>query len=88
MIAATAFAGRNVALFGLGGSGVATAHALLAGGAAVTGWDDNPDSVAKAAESGIATTDLRQSDWTGFDALVLSPGVPLTHPRPHWTSHQ
>ncbi|MFP1633542.1 UDP-N-acetylmuramoyl-L-alanine--D-glutamate ligase [Zhengella sp. ZM62] len=85
MIAATAFAGKNVALFGLGGSGVATAHSLLAGGAAVTGWDDNPDSVARAAESGIATTDLRQSDWTGFDALVLSPGVPLTHPRPHWS---
>lgn len=85
MIAATAFAGRNVALFGLGGSGVATAHALLAGGAAVTGWDDNPDSVAKAGASGIATADLRQSDWTGFDTLVLSPGVPLTHPRPHWS---
>ena len=33
MIAATTFAGKTVALFGLGGSGLATAHALRAGGA-------------------------------------------------------
>ena len=85
MIAATAFSGRHVALFGLGGSGLATAHALLAGGARVTAWDDNPDSVAKAAEDGVTTGDLRLPDWSRFDALVLSPGVPLTHPRPHWS---
>ena len=24
-------------------------------------------------------------DWSGFSALVLAPGVPLTHPEPHWT---
>jgi UDP-N-acetylmuramoylalanine--D-glutamate ligase len=24
-------------------------------------------------------------DWSGIAALVLSPGVPLTHPAPHWT---
>ncbi|HUH24568.1 MAG TPA: UDP-N-acetylmuramoyl-L-alanine--D-glutamate ligase, partial [Brevundimonas sp.] len=23
--------------------------------------------------------------WSGFAALVLSPGAPLTHPKPHWT---
>lgn len=85
MIAATAFAGRHVALFGLGGSGLATAHALQAGGASVLAWDDNPQSVANAAKDGISTGDLRASDWTAFDALVLSPGVPLTHPRPHWS---
>ena len=48
-------------------------------------WDDNPESVAKAAAQGIATGDLRAADWPGFSSFVLSPGVPLTHPKPHWT---
>lgn len=85
MIPAHAMQSRQVALFGLGGSGLATARALVAGGAVVTAWDDNPDSVARAAAEGIATGDLRRADWTRFSCLVLSPGVPLTHPRPHWT---
>lgn len=85
MIPATTFADKAVALFGLGGSGLATAHALVAGGAGVTAWDDNPDSVAKAAGEGIATADLRETDWSGLAAFVLSPGVPLTHPHPHWS---
>jgi UDP-N-acetylmuramoylalanine--D-glutamate ligase len=29
--------------------------------------------------------DLRDADWSRFAALVLAPGVPLTHPEPHWT---
>ncbi|AZO74660.1 MULTISPECIES: UDP-N-acetylmuramoyl-L-alanine--D-glutamate ligase [unclassified Mesorhizobium] len=85
MIPAASFAGKRVSLFGLGGSGIATAHALIAGGADILAWDDNPDSVAKAAAAGIATGDLRAADWSRFAAFVLSPGVPLTHPKPHWT---
>ena len=81
----TSFKGRKVALFGLGGSGLATAEALSAGGADVTAWDDNPDSVAEAASRGIGTADLRSVDWSAFAGFVLSPGVPLTHPKPHWT---
>ena len=75
MIAVSTFKGRKVALFGLGGSGLATAEALAAGGADVTAWDDNPDSVQKASAKGIGTGDLRQADWSKFDAFVLSPGV-------------
>ncbi|MGI0527423.1 UDP-N-acetylmuramoyl-L-alanine--D-glutamate ligase [Rhizobium giardinii] len=85
MIPVTTFQGKQVALFGLGGSGLATAQALVAGGAKVTAWDDNPDSVAKAIAEGVGTGDLRQADWSAFSAFVLSPGVPLTHPKPHWT---
>ena len=33
----------------------------------------------------MSVGDLRQGDWSGFSSLVLSPGVPLTHPKPHWT---
>jgi len=86
MIPVTTFRDKQVALFGLGGSGLATAKALVAGGARVVAWDDNPDSVAKAAGEGIATADLRTIDWPAQAAFVLSPGVPLTHPKPHWSA--
>ncbi|MGO7986033.1 UDP-N-acetylmuramoyl-L-alanine--D-glutamate ligase [Rhizobium leguminosarum] len=85
MIPVTTLKDRKVALFGLGGSGFATARALVSGGADVTAWDDNPDSVAKAAAEGIRTEDLHNIDWSQQALFVLSPGVPLTHPKPHWT---
>jgi len=85
MIPVTAFAGKKVAIFGLGGSGLASASALLAGGADVIGWDDSADAVIKARSAGIPSDDLRQIDWSRISALVLAPGVPLTHPAPHWT---
>src|ERR1700745_1931026 len=84
MIPVTSFAGETVAVFGLGGSGLACCHALKAGGAEVIAGDDNADNVAKAAQEGFATADLRRVPWTNFAALVLAPGVPLTHPAPHW----
>ena len=86
MIPVTTFKGKSVALFGLGGSGLATALALAAGGADVTAWDDNPASVENASAAGVKTGDLRALDWSALDALVLSPGVPLTHPKPHWSA--
>ncbi|HEY2186841.1 MAG TPA: UDP-N-acetylmuramoyl-L-alanine--D-glutamate ligase, partial [Xanthobacteraceae bacterium] len=55
MIRATTFAGKKVAVFGLGSSGLASASALLAGGADVIGWDDGADAVAKATSAGIPT---------------------------------
>ncbi|PZM13643.1 UDP-N-acetylmuramoyl-L-alanine--D-glutamate ligase [Rhizobium tubonense] len=85
MIPVTTLKGMKVALFGLGGSGFATARALILGGADVTAWDDNPDSVMKASAEGIHTADLRTIDWNALSVFVLSPGVPLTHPKPHWT---
>jgi len=86
MIPVTTFKGKSVALFGLGGSGLATALALAAGGADVTAWDDNPASVENASAAGVKTGDLKALDWSALDALVLSPGVPLTHPKPHWSA--
>lgn len=85
MIPVTTFAGRRVAVFGLGASGLASCRALMAGGADVLAWDDNARGVAAAAPAGIRTADLRGIDWAGVAALVLAPGVPLTHPAPHWT---
>jgi len=86
MTPVTVFSGKTVGLFGLGGSGLATALALKQGGAHVIACDDNPAKMTEAASKGIETGDLRTSDWSRFSALILSPGVPLTHPEPHWSA--
>jgi UDP-N-acetylmuramoylalanine--D-glutamate ligase len=85
MIPVKSFAAKKVVLFGLGGSGLASAQALVEGGASVIAWDDSPASLAKAQQAGIATADLRSIDWADISALLLAPGVPLTHPAPHWS---
>jgi UDP-N-acetylmuramoylalanine--D-glutamate ligase len=85
MIAARCFDGRKVALFGLGGSGLSTARALAAGGAEVAAWDDNAGARERATAAGVNVVDLAAADWRGFASFVLAPGVPLTHPKPHWT---
>jgi UDP-N-acetylmuramoylalanine--D-glutamate ligase len=85
MIPATTFAGRRVAVFGLGLSGLAAARALAAGGAEVLAWDDGEPARALAEAAGLALHDLASADWSRIAALVLAPGVPLTHPEPHWT---
>jgi UDP-N-acetylmuramoylalanine--D-glutamate ligase len=85
MIPVTSFAGKTVAVFGLGGSGLASCHALKAGGAEVVAGDDGADRLAEAEKAGFRTADLRKISWTNFAALVLAPGVPLTHPAPHWS---
>jgi UDP-N-acetylmuramoylalanine--D-glutamate ligase len=86
MIPVKSFAGKKVAVFGLGGSGLASAQALKVGGADVVGFDDSAASLEKAKAAGIATEDLRNIDWSGVSALLLAPGVPLTHPEPHWSA--
>ncbi|MBY0611476.1 MAG: UDP-N-acetylmuramoyl-L-alanine--D-glutamate ligase [Beijerinckiaceae bacterium] len=88
MTPASTFKGKRVALFGLGGSGLATAESLKAGGAQVIAWDDGEAARRKASDNGLFVSDLASADWTTFDALILAPGVPLTHPEPHWTVKQ
>lgn len=85
MIPVTTFAGHTVALFGLGGSGLATARALIAGRATVVAWDDDAARCRKAADEGVGIANLAHIEWSHVAALVLAPGVPLTHPAPHWT---
>jgi len=85
MIPVTTRKDQTIALFGLGGSGLVTARALIAGGANIVAFDDNPKNVKKAQAEGIPTGDLRELDFSTVDALVLAPGVPLTHPSPHWS---
>jgi len=85
VIPVTCFAGETVAVFGLGGSGLASCHALRAGGAEVIACDDSIDRMVEAAQANFITADLRSLSWGNLAALVLTPGVPLTHPAPHWS---
>jgi UDP-N-acetylmuramoylalanine--D-glutamate ligase len=79
------FEGQRVAVFGLGRSGITAARALKAGGAEPILWDDGVSGRMQAEAEGFELEDLTTADWSSFAALVLSPGAPLTHPKPHWT---
>ncbi|MSO66483.1 MAG: UDP-N-acetylmuramoyl-L-alanine--D-glutamate ligase [Pseudolabrys sp.] len=86
MIPITTFAGKQVAVFGLGSSGLLSARALAQGGADVVPFDDDEKKLADAQAAGLKTRNLSELDWSQVAALVLAPGVPLTHPMPHWTA--
>jgi UDP-N-acetylmuramoylalanine--D-glutamate ligase len=77
------YRGKTVAVFGLARSGISSALALAAGGATVLGWDDKEPARKAAAQAGVNVQALDGLDWRDVAALVLSPGVPLTHPAPH-----
>ena len=84
MITSPAWRGRKYAVLGLARSGRATANALLAAGADVTAWDEREET--RVAFAGRVTlADPVETDLTGFDGVVVSPGVPLNrHPiKPH-----
>ena len=85
MIPVRGFEGKTVAVFGLGRTGLTAARSLEAGGAVAAVWDESEASRAKAAAEGFEVVDLNTADWSGFSALMLSPGVLLTHPQPHWS---
>ncbi len=80
MITSAAFANKRYAILGLARSGAAAAEALLASGAQITVWD-RQDVARTAFEGRCDIADPLEMDLTGFDGLVVSPGVPLnTHP--------
>lgn len=83
MINLAPFKGVTAAVFGLARSGLAAAEALHRGGAYVWAWDDNESRRQAAAAQGVPLVDLYQQDLRAVQILVLSPGVPLHHPKPH-----
>ena len=80
MITAQAYQGKKIGVFGLARTGVAAVEALNASGADVWAWDDNAE---RASALPIEATNLHTADLGELDALLLAPGVPLTHPEPH-----
>ncbi|MEP2715885.1 UDP-N-acetylmuramoyl-L-alanine--D-glutamate ligase [Pseudophaeobacter sp.] len=84
MIPVQGFEGAVVAVLGLGRSGLATARALLAGGATPICWDDQPQARAAAEAEGFELRDLRKHG--AFDdvaVLICSPGIPHLYPKPN-----
>ncbi|RJT22499.1 UDP-N-acetylmuramoyl-L-alanine--D-glutamate ligase [Chakrabartia godavariana] len=80
MITSDAFRGKRYAVLGLARSGLATVAALAASGAHVLAWDDREDARAQVPE-GVALGDLLEADLSGFEGVVVSPGVPINrHP--------
>ena len=80
MITLPNIAGQKYAVLGLGKSGLATVASLCASKAEAVLWDDNPQTRSEAERVGFQITDLSQADVKTFAALILSPGIPLSHP--------
>jgi len=83
MITSTGFVNKDVGVFGLARSGLATLRSLKSGGARIFAWDDNEAARAEAAGEGATIVGFHNWPWTKLAALILSPGVPLTNPAPH-----
>lgn len=83
MIKLPAYAGKSVAVLGLGRTGLAAAKALMKSGAQVCAWDDNEATRQAAEAQGISLVDLSRRDLSDLAALVLSPGIPHTWPKPN-----
>ena len=83
MIAARSFEHANVGVFGLARSGLASVRALKEGGAGVYAWDDKEEARKEAEAAGATVVPFVDWPWTKLKSLILSPGIPLTHPKPH-----
>ncbi len=80
MITSAAFSGKRYAVLGLARSGLAAVETLLASGARVTAWDSREEP-RQALAGRCEIADPLTIDLAGFDAVVVSPGVPLNqHP--------
>ena len=93
MIPVTQYTNQKIGVFGLGKAGEAAVASLLSGGAEVYAWDDNERSVAScklqvagknsAYNLQLTTCNYATWPWDELKAIVLSPGISLTHPKPH-----
>jgi UDP-N-acetylmuramoylalanine--D-glutamate ligase len=84
MIVSKNYFNKSFVILGLGRSGTALAEALIQSGAKVLVWDDNPDALLAACKRGFeAFNRSKKGRWEGIDILLVSPGVPFLHPKPH-----
>jgi UDP-N-acetylmuramoylalanine--D-glutamate ligase len=76
-------AGRRYAVLGLGRSGRATVQALRAAKLPVWAWDDNDETRERLRAEKWPLGNLGYHDLGKAECLVMSPGIPHTHPVPH-----
>lgn len=87
MITPKSLAGQHIAVFGLGKAGQSTVKSLASADVKITAWDDNENARQKTATLApkhlLTFTPPTEIEWNNIEMLVLSPGVPFTHPEPH-----
>ena len=84
MIPVQGFEGHQVAVLGLGRSGLSAARALREGGATAVCWDDNPKAREAAEAEGFETRELtRDGAFDAIACLIVSPGIPHLYPTPN-----
>ncbi|MGH1478485.1 MAG: UDP-N-acetylmuramoyl-L-alanine--D-glutamate ligase [Geminicoccales bacterium] len=83
MITLTSYDQKIAAVLGLSRTGLSACRSVSAGGGRVWAWDDNLERRKQACKQGIPIVNLDLCNWDRVKSLVLSPGIPLKHPRPH-----
>ena len=84
MIPVQGYRGAQVAVLGLGRSGLSAARALREGGAEPILWDDNAEARDRAEAEGFTIRDLAKTGGLdGASALIVSPGIPHLYPQPN-----
>lgn len=82
MIPVRGYAGKRVAVLGMGRSGLSAGRALIAGGADVICWDDGQSARDRAGAEGLTVANPAQA-IDQLDLLVTSPGIPHLYPAPN-----
>ncbi len=83
MISLTSYDQKIAAVIGLSRTGLSACRSVTAGGGRIWAWDDNLERREAASHQGIPIVNLDLCNWERVKSLVLSPGIPLRHPRPH-----
>lgn len=77
---------QSVAVFGLGKTGLSVINALIKSRAKIYAWDDDEEQISNT-RVGYGECHFihpKEYNWHGIRTLVLSPGVPISYPKPHW----
>lgn len=83
MILVPGAAKKKFGVYGLGATGVSVAEALIASGAEVHAFDESAAAREKTANTEYRAEHPKDWPWRELASVVLSPGIPLTHPKPH-----
>ncbi len=77
---------QSVAVFGLGKTGLSVINALVNCGTRTYAWDDNEEQIvnAKAIYKECSFIHPKEYNWHEIRTLILSPGIPISYPTPHW----